>query len=88
KREFGAEVAVELANPDFGLLARAFGVPFEQVDNAKALGAAAQASMSAHGPVMIEVRIGVVPGPWHLLRLQPMKGMAGPAAPANPLDEA
>ena len=85
KREFGAEVAVELANPDFGLLARAFGVAFEKVDTPQALGSAVQASMSAAGPVMIEVGIGVVPSPWHLLRLQPMKGASGPAAPADPL---
>ncbi|MBO1114038.1 thiamine pyrophosphate-dependent enzyme [Bordetella petrii] len=88
KREFGAEVAVDLANPDFGTLARAFGVPFEQVGTPQALGAAVKASLAAQGPVMIEVRIGVVPSPWHLLRLQPMKGMTGPAAPVNPLGEA
>lgn len=87
KREFGAEVAVELANPDFGLLAKAFGVPFVQVDSPQALGAAVREAHGAKGPVMIEVKIGVVPSPWHLLRLQPMKGMSGPAAPANPLGE-
>lgn len=87
KREFGAEVAVELANPDFGLLAQAFGVAFEQVETPEALGAAVKSANSAHGPVMIEVKIGVVPSPWHLLRLQPMKGMSGPEAPANPLDD-
>ena len=86
KREFGAEVAVDLANPEFSLLAQAFGVAFTQVDNPEALGAAVKDSISANGPVMIEVKIGVVPSPWHLLRLQPMKGMAGPAAPVNPLD--
>lgn len=86
KREFGAEVAVELANPDFGLLARAFGVAYEKVDTPQALGGAVQASMNAAGPVMIEVGISVVPSPWHLLRLQPMKGASGPAAPADPLE--
>jgi acetolactate synthase-1/2/3 large subunit len=86
KREFGAEVAVELTNPDFGLLARAFGVPFEQVDTPEALGGAVKAATGANGPAMIEVKMGVVPSPWHLLRLQPMKGMSGPAAPGNPLD--
>lgn len=86
RREFGAEVAVELANPDFGCLAKAFGVAFEQVSTPAALGAAVKATMKAQGPVMIEVKIGTVPSPWHLLRLQPMKGAAGPAAPENPLD--
>ncbi len=88
KREFGAEVAVDLANPDFGLLAKAFGVAFECVDTPEALGGAVRQANSHDGPVMIEVKIGVVPSPWHLLRLQPMKGMTGPAAPMNPLGEA
>ncbi|AHG63843.1 thiamine pyrophosphate-dependent enzyme [Advenella mimigardefordensis] len=87
KREFGAEVAVDLANPDFGLLARAFGVAFESVDTPEALSGAVRQANSHDGPVMIEVKIGVVPSPWHLLRLQPMKGMTGPAAPVNPLGE-
>ncbi|WP_326541166.1 thiamine pyrophosphate-dependent enzyme [Pseudorhodoferax sp.] len=87
KREFGAEVAVELANPDFALLGRAFGVDTVQVEDPAALGGAIRDSLSAQGPVMIEVKVGVMPSPWHLLRLQPMKGMAGPAAPANPLGE-
>lgn len=85
KREFGAEVAVDLTNPDFSLLAAAFGVPFESVDTPAALGAAVRQANSQNGPVMIEVKVGVMPSPWHLLRLQPMKGMSGPAAPANPL---
>lgn len=87
KREFGAEVAVDLANPEFRLLAQAFGVAFESVDTPEALGAAVRQANSHDGPVLIEVKIGVVPSPWHLLRLQPMKGMTGPAAPANPLGE-
>ncbi|MDX3985729.1 MAG: thiamine pyrophosphate-binding protein [Achromobacter sp.] len=87
RREFGAEVAVELSNPDFRLLAQAFGVPFEQVETPDALGALVKQSINTRGPVMIEVKIGIVPSPWHLLRLQPMKGMTGPAAPANPLNE-
>lgn len=87
KREFGAEVAVELTNPDFQLLGRAFDIHTVQVDSPEALGAAVRDSVKARGPVMIEVKVGVMPSPWHLLRLQPMKGMSGPAAPANPLGE-
>lgn len=87
KREFGAEVAVDLTNPNFRLLAQAFGIAFTQVGSPEALGRAVKESIQHDGPVMIEVKVGVMPSPWHLLRLQPMKGMAGPAAPANPLDE-
>ncbi|MDR8105028.1 thiamine monophosphate synthase [Burkholderia cenocepacia] len=86
-REFGAEVAVDLTNPDFRLLAQAFGIAFTQVDNPEALGGAVKDSIQHDGPVMIEVKVGVMPSPWHLLRLQPMKGMTGPTATANPLNE-
>ncbi|MDO8301447.1 thiamine pyrophosphate-dependent enzyme [Lacisediminimonas sp.] len=85
KREFGAEVAVELANPDFLLLGKAFGVPAVSVDSPAGLGAAIKASLAEPGPVLIEVKLGEMPSPWHLLRLLPMKGAVGPAAPANPL---
>jgi acetolactate synthase I/II/III large subunit len=88
KREFGAEVAVELTNPDFQLLGRAFGVDTVAVDNPAALGAAVKESLRAQGPVMIECKVGEMPSPWHLLRLQAMKGVKGPAAPANPLGQA
>lgn len=87
KREFGAEVAVELANPDFKLLAAAFGVSFVSVDSPEGLGGAVREANGHAGPVLIEAKVGVMPSPWHLLRLQPMKGMVGPAAPANPLGE-
>ncbi len=88
KRQFGEEVAVKLTNPDFALLAQAFGIPFESVDSPQALEGAVRAAGKTGGPAMIEVRIGVVPSPWHLLRLRPMPGMTGPAAPANPLEAA
>lgn len=87
KREFGAEVGVDLANPDFNLLARAFGVAYQVVETPAQLEAAIRAANAHEGPVLIEVKVGVMPSPWHLLRLQPMKGMSGPQAPANPLGE-
>ena len=88
KREFGAEVGVDLTNPDFELLARAFGVAFQAVGSPSQLEAAVREANAHPGPVLIEAKVGVMPSPWHLLRLQPMKGMSGPAAPANPLGEA
>ena len=87
KREFGAEVGVDLANPDFELLARAFGVAFQAVGSPSQLEAAVREANTHPGPVLIEAKVGVMPSPWHLLRLQPMKGMSGPQAPANPLGE-
>lgn len=85
KRQFGAEVAVELANPDFGLLAQSFGVDFVSVDNPEDLGKAVSESITKDGPLMIEVKVGVMPSPWHLLRLQPLGGVVAPNTPANPL---
>ena len=87
KREFGAEVAVELANPEFELLAKAFGVAYARADSPEALQGVLREANSHDGPVLVEVKIGVVPSPWHLLRLQPMPGSGGPAAPVNPLGE-
>jgi len=88
QRTFGAEIAVELTNPDFRLLAQAFGVAFEQVDTPAALEGAVKTALQTDGPALIEVRIGEVPSPWHLLRLRPMPSTAGavaPTAPDNPL---
>ncbi len=85
RRVFGAEVAVDLQNPDFALLARAFGVPSSVVTTPEALGAAIRASLSEPGPVLIEVPVGEMPSPWHLLRLQPMAGLKLPEAPPHPL---
>ncbi len=85
RRLFGAEVAVELENPDFALLARAFGIPSQSVTTPEALGAAIRASLNEPGPVLIEVPVGEMPSPWHLLRLQPMAGLKMPDAPPHPL---
>ena len=86
QRVFGAQVAVELQNPDFQLLAKAFGVPSTCGDNPQALEAAIRESLTENGPVLIEVKVSEMPSPWHLLRLQPMKGVSAPPAPASPLD--
>lgn len=85
KRVFGAEVAVELQNPDHQLLAEAFGIPSVLVRTSAELGAAVRESLAEPGPVLIEVPVGEMPSPWHLLRLQPMPGLAMPDAPPHPL---
>ena len=87
RRVFGAEVAVDLENPDFGILARAFGVPSSCVTSPDALSGAIRASLTEPGPVLIEVPVGEMPSPWHLLRLQPMAGLKLPDAPPHPLPE-
>ncbi len=84
KRLFGENVAVDLENPDFMTLAKAFRVPGVVAHSAAELGAAVRESLSEAGPVLIEVPVGEMPNPWPLLRLQPMAGNPA-SAPPNPL---
>jgi acetolactate synthase-1/2/3 large subunit len=85
KRVFGTEVGVALENPHFMTLAQAFGIPGVRVDSPAALGSAIRSSLTEPGPVMIEVAVGEMPSPWHLLRLTPMEGLKGPSLPPDPL---
>ena len=84
KRTFGRAFAVELQNPDFQLLAKAFGVRSERVDSPAGLAAALKAAETAGGPSLIEVRVGEMPSPWALIH--PFVPPAHPPPP-NPLDE-
>jgi 5-guanidino-2-oxopentanoate decarboxylase len=47
--------AVTLKNPDFQMLARAYGAHAEKPENLKALGAAITAALKADGPTLIEM---------------------------------
>jgi acetolactate synthase-1/2/3 large subunit len=87
KRVFGADrqTAVVLENPDFLPLAAAFRIPAVRVTTAEALQAAITESLGEAGPVLIEVPVGEMPGPWHLLRLQAMAGVPVPDAGPHPL---
>jgi acetolactate synthase-1/2/3 large subunit len=82
--EFGYSYAVDLCNPDFGKLADAFGVPCVSVDTPEALQSELVAALRRKGPALIEVKVGVMPNPWHLLRLKTQMKRPSPE-PANPL---
>jgi acetolactate synthase-1/2/3 large subunit len=84
KRTFGREFAVDLHNPDFQLLAQAFGIRSERVDSPAGLAAALEAAKQAGGPSLIEVRVGEMPSPWALIH--PFVPPASPPPP-NPLGE-
>ena len=47
--------AVSLKNPDFALLAKAYGVGYERPDSLKSLAMAIAAGLKAKGPVIIEM---------------------------------
>lgn len=84
RRVFGRETGDDLHNPDFALLARAFGIGFESVDSPKDLSAALAAAKSKKGPSLIAVRVGDMPSPWSLIH--PFVPAPAPPPP-NPLGE-
>ena len=83
KRTFGVTFATELFNPDFLLLAKAYGIPAESVDSPEGLEAALKAAKSRGGPAIVAVEVGEMPSPWALIHpfVPPMT-----PPPANPLD--
>jgi acetolactate synthase-1/2/3 large subunit len=83
-RVFKREIGTTLCNPDFLALARAFGLPAVAVDSPADLESALRAAFDNGGPVFVLVRVGAMPGPWHLIHTfsPPPK-----PAPPNPLDE-
>jgi acetolactate synthase-1/2/3 large subunit len=84
RRTFGREIGDDLHNPDFALLARAFGVRFESVDSPEGLSAAMAKAKLAEVPSLIEVRVGEMPSPWALIH--PFVPAPVPPPP-NPLGE-
>ena len=84
KRTFGRTFAVELQNPDFQLLAQAFGVRSARVDSPAGLAGALEAAEAAGGPSLIEVQVGEMPSPWPLIH--PFVPPLNPPPP-NPLGE-
>lgn len=85
--QFGQEFGVELVNPRFEHLAAAYEIPYVRADEPTALLAALCAHDDVGGPILIEVRVGAMPSPWHLLRLMPPPFAAGAPAKPNPLGE-
>lgn len=82
---FGRNIATELTNPDFVALAGAFGIPALRVHTPAELEGALGDATGARqgGPLLIEVPVGEMPSPWHLLNT-----IARPPAPPprSPLD--
>jgi len=87
RRHFGGEIAVELRNPDFEHLARAFDMPFERAESPQRLGEAVARGVARGGPTLIEAPVGVMPSPWPLIRLQPAPGSGSSSRmDPNPFD--
>lgn len=68
RNQFGRVVASDLVNPDFLQLANAFGVDAARVETPERLQAALASAIAGRRPTLIEVPVGEMPDPWHLLR--------------------
>lgn len=84
RRTFGREFAVELTNPDYQLLGKAFGIRTARVRSPAELAGALEAAREAGGPALIEVQVGEMPSPWALIH-----AFVPPVTPPppNPLGE-
>ena len=68
-------------------LAAAFDIPYVRCNEPETLERALKDHAGRGGPTLIEVRVGTMPSPWHLLRLVPPPFAAGRQAAPNPLGE-
>jgi acetolactate synthase-1/2/3 large subunit len=83
---FGRTYETDLNNPDFGQLAAAFDVPFACTQTPDELSRALGGAVRQRAPMLIEARVGPMPSPWGLMRLEARPG-APNSGPPNPLGE-
>ncbi len=81
---FGREFGTELENPDFLKLAQAFGVDAVRAQTPEALESVLRGATATPRPLLIEVPVGEMPSPWHLIHR--LSKYPQPE-PANPLDD-
>ena len=62
-------IGTELANPDFVRLAEAFGVAGARVSSPAQLTGLLREMLAGDEPALIEVPVGEMPSPWHLIRV-------------------
>lgn len=84
QNQFGRGVGTELHNPDFVALARSFGVDAQQADSPEALQAALARALASAGPSLIEVPVGEMASPWHLLHTYSAPPRPVPPNPLGP----
>ena len=83
---FGRTYETDLNNPDFGQLAAAFDVPFARTQTPDELQSALGSAVRQRAPILIEARVGPMPSPWGLMRLEARPGVPN-SGPPNPLGE-
>ena len=68
-------IATNLHNPDFAALAETFGAQGLRADGPEALRAAIRRGFAHDGPTVIEVPVGDMPSPWHMIHLPQVRGV-------------
>ena len=71
----GRNIAVDLHNPDFVMLAKSFGMLGLRAKTPEELRRALREALDAKGPALIEVPVGELPNIWKLIRRPPSQGM-------------
>ncbi len=75
-------IGTELHNPDFVKYAESFGAQAFKATNPDELRAALKKGLGNDFPTLIEIPVGELPSPWHLMHLPRVRGGAG--APVSP----
>lgn len=65
----GRVIASDLANPDFVAMAQSFGAQGLHAQTPDELEGALKEAFAEPGPTVIEVPVGDMPDPWHLIRM-------------------
>jgi acetolactate synthase I/II/III large subunit len=63
----GRTIASDLTNPDFVALAHSFGIAGMRASGADELQGTLREALASNQPALIEVPVGEMPSPWHLL---------------------
>jgi acetolactate synthase I/II/III large subunit len=63
----GRTIVSDLTNPDFVALAHSFGIAGMRASGADALQGTLREALASNEPALIEVPVGEMPSPWHLL---------------------
>lgn len=67
-------IASDLTNPDFVSLAASFGMAAERVRSPAELRVALEQAIARDEPALIEVPVGEMPQPWHLIHMPKVRG--------------
>jgi acetolactate synthase-1/2/3 large subunit len=65
----GKVIATDLHNPDFIKLAESYGALGMRVETPEALASAIRRGFDHDGPTLIEIPVGDLPSPWHLIHM-------------------